>query len=63
MKRIQNARVHAHGVIVTTARRAYQIRFGQKPEAIEGTLIHTQSSVLGIAWKPISVLPRDFRLR
>jgi len=62
MKTIQNAQVHARGVILNLPRRVFQIRFREKPEATEGALLHTQSSILRIAWKPTSVLPRDFRL-
>jgi hypothetical protein len=61
--RIQKAQVHWHGVILTTPRRTFRINFRQKPELTDGALIHTQSAVLGIAWKPNSVLPLNFRLK
>jgi hypothetical protein len=65
--RIQNAHVHGRGVVLRLPRRTFQISFRQKPVATDGALfvdrqVHTQSAVLGIAWKPTAVLPRDFRL-
>jgi hypothetical protein len=62
MKHIQNAHVHERGVVLYLPRRVFQIRFRAKPGAVGGALIHTQSSILRVAWKPNAVLPRDFQL-
>jgi len=61
--KIQKAVVDWRGVRLHLARRTSVISFKNTPDTAAFGAVCAETRLLGLAWKPVAVLPADFRLK